>query len=132
MGVSAILYPQPFGLEAEWNWGRGPELSNDYRSVGVGALHGGYVQANYRMKTGWGDMFPFARWNYYDGARKFANNAPRTRVNEIDFGLEWSPWPEIELSLMYTHTFQRTDTSSYPYRDVENADRLGFQFQWNY
>ncbi len=132
VGVSAILYPQPFGLEAEWNWGRGPELSSDYRSIGVGSLHGGYVQANYRVKTGWGEMFPFARWHYYDGARKFANNAPRTKVNEVDFGLEWSPWPEIELSVMYTHTFQRTDTTSAPYRDVENADRLGLQVQWNY
>lgn len=23
VGVHAVLYPQPFGLQAEWNWGRG-------------------------------------------------------------------------------------------------------------
>ena len=22
-----MLYPQPFGFQAEWNWGRGPELN---------------------------------------------------------------------------------------------------------
>lgn len=26
VGLHAILYPQPFGLQAEWNWGRGPQF----------------------------------------------------------------------------------------------------------
>ena len=132
IGVSAILYPQPFGLEAEWNWGRSPELSDDYRSIDTGNLSGGYVQANYRLKTDFGEVFPFARWNYYDGPRKFAANAPGTMVNELDFGFEWSPLPEIELSVMYTHTFERTNSSTFPYDRTENADRLALQVQWNY
>ena len=132
IGVSAILYPQPFGLEAEWNWGRSPELSKDYRRITTGNLNGGYVQANYRLKTDFGEVFPFARWNYYDGPRKFAANAPGTMVNELDFGFEWLPLPEIELSVMYTHTFERTDSSTFPYNRTENADRLALQVQWNY
>jgi hypothetical protein len=132
VGISAILYPQPFGIEAEWNWGRGPALSDDYRTVDTASLHGGYLMANYRLKTGRGEFFPFVRWNYYDGARKFANNAPQTRVNEIDVGLEWSPWPEIEVALMYTHTMDRTNTSSFPYEEASNADRIAVQVQWNY
>ncbi len=132
VGISAILYPQPFGLEAEWNWGRGPALSDDFRAVETASLHGGYVMANYRMKTGRGEFFPFVRWNYYDGARKFASNAPRMSVNEIDVGLEWSPWPEIEIALMYSHTMERTDTSSFPYQNAAGADRIALQVQWNY
>jgi hypothetical protein len=132
VGISAILYPQPFGIEAEWNWGRGPALSDDYRTVDTASLHGGYLMANYRLKTGRGEFFPFVRWNYFDGARKFANNAPQTRVNEIDVGLEWSPWPEIEVALMYTHTMDRTNTSSFPYEEASNADRIALQVQWNY
>ena len=77
-------------------------------------------------------MFPFARWNYYDGPRKFAANAPGTMVTELDFGFEWSPLPEIELSVMYTHTLERTDSSTFPYNRTENADRLALQVQWNY
>lgn len=132
LALTAILYPQPFGIEAEWTIGRGPQLSGDYRSVGVENLHGGYVQANYRLKTDRGELFPFVRWNYYDGARKFASNAPQNSVNEIDVGLEWSPWPEVEIALMYTHTIERTNTRSFPYNEASGADRIALQVQWNY
>ncbi len=132
VGITAILYPQPFGIEAEWNWGSGPELNADYSAITRGSLNGGYILANYRLKTDHGEFFPFARWNYFDGARKFAANAPVTEVNEIDFGVEWSPWPQVELSVMYTHTLQRTNTSAAPYNLVQDADRVGFQVQWNY
>jgi len=72
------------------------------------------------------------RWNSYDGGRKFATNAPRDEVSELDLGLEWSPWPELEVAVMYTHTFHRTNTRSAPFDDTEGEDRLGFQLQWNY
>ena len=49
--VTAIAYPQPLGVEAEWNFGEGPELSEDLRSIGAKSLHGGYVQANYQART---------------------------------------------------------------------------------
>lgn len=132
VGISAILYPQPFGLETEWNVGQGPELNRATNTITSESLFGGYVQANYRLKTSMGEFFPFARWNYYNGGRKFATNAPGETVNEIDLGLEWSPWKEIELALMYTHTIQRTNTSAFPYPEIENADRIALQVQWNY
>ncbi len=132
VALTAVLYPQPFGIEAEWTFGRGPELASDARSVEVGSLHGGYVQANYRLKADRGEFFPFVRWSYFDGARKFASNAPGTIVNEIDVGLEWSPWPEVEIALMYTHTMDRTNTRSFPYESAGGADRIALQVQWNY
>jgi hypothetical protein len=131
--LTAVVYPQPIGIEAEWSWGRGPELEADGASIGVHALRGGYLQLNYRLEgadsTVW---FPFLRWNRYDGARKFARNAPPEDVDELDLGLEWSPRPEIELAAMYTHTFVRTNTTAAPYADVRDADRIGFQLQWNF
>ena len=132
VGFTAVWYPQPIGVEMEWNVGRGPELSADYTRIESESLHGGYVQLNYRKQHSSGAWFPFARWNYFDGARKFARNAPRTKVNEIDFGLEFARWAEIELTGMYTHTFRRTRTGSFPYADTLNADRVGVQLQWNY
>jgi len=133
VGVSAILYPQPFGFEAEWNVGQGPTLSGDYKSIKSSSLHGGYLLANYRLKTSQGELFPFARWSYYDGGRKFGTNAPRSKVNEIDVGFEWSPWKEVEIALMYTHTIERTNTAIAPYtKDAAGANRIGLQIQWNY
>ncbi len=132
VAVSAIVYPQPFGIEAEWNVGRGPQLATDYRSVGRGTLHGGYVQVNYAAKSRLGTWFPYARWQYYDGARKFARNAPLDEVNEVDIGVEFTRWAEVELMGMYTRTIRRTRTSTFPYDLTRNANRVGIQVQWNY
>jgi len=132
VALTAVWYPQPIGVEAEWNVGRGPELSEDYRSISRNSLSGGYVQVNYRKATGTASLFPFVRWQYYDGARKFARNAPREHINEVDFGLELAKWTELELTMTYTRTFERTRTSLFPYASSRDANRLGFQVQWNY
>lgn len=132
VGVTAVWYPQPLGIEAEWNFGRGPELSDDLRSIDERSLHGGYVQVNYRRANSFGTWFPFVRWNYYDGGRKFARNAPHMKVNEVDFGLELGKWTELELAMIYTRTFERTRTSAFPYAEAKGINRLGVQVQWNY
>lgn len=131
-GLSFVWYPQPFGVEAEWNVGEGPELTPDGDRIESRFLHGGYLQVHYKQDTSVGTFFPFARWNYYKGGRKFATNAPRSSVDEIDAGLEYSPWPELELTLMYTHSFERTNTRTAPFDLTENAHRVGAQVQWNY
>ena len=64
--------------------------------------------------------------------RKFGSNAPFEYVNELDFGFEYSPWTDLELSIQYTWTFDRTNTSQAPYADVQGASRIEFQAQWNY
>jgi len=130
--LSFILYPQPFGFEAEWNVGEGPELSPDGDRIEARFLHGGYIQANYKWDTSIGTIFPFTRWNYYAGGRKFATNAPRSTVNELDLGFEYAPFPEVETTLMYTWSEERTNTRTAPYDDTKNAHRLGAQVQWNY
>jgi hypothetical protein len=132
VAVTAVWYPQPFGIEAEWNVGRGPELSHDFTRITDQFLHGGYVQLNYRIdEPSLGVFFPFVRWHYYEGGRKFARNAPGEIVNEVDLGLEWSPWPEVEITAMYTHTIDRTETRNAPY-ETGQGDRFGLQVQFNY
>ena len=132
VGIAAVWYPQPFGIEAEWNVGRGPELSADRRSITADTLHGGYIQFAYRDQNKLGNWFPFARWQYYSGGRKFAVNAPDSNVNELDFGIEWSPWNPVEFTVQFTHTFDRTNTRTAPYADTTSADRISLQAQINY
>jgi hypothetical protein len=132
VGFTAVWYPQPFGVEAEWNFGVGPELSANRSTIQSQFLHGGYVQLSYKEDNKLGNWFPFLRWNYYDGGRKFAVNAPSDRVNEVDFGLEWAPWQAVEFTVQYTHTFERTNTRTSPYAETSNADRISFQAQLNY
>ena len=132
VAVTAIVYPQPYGIEAEWTVGKGPQLSDDYRRIDARTLHGGYVQLNYAAQTRLGRWAPFARWNYFDGARKFARNAPDQQVSEIDAGVEFAKWAEVEVTGMFTHTFKRTRTSTFPFALTRDANRVAFQVQWNY
>ncbi|MCF7789094.1 MAG: OprO/OprP family phosphate-selective porin [Prosthecobacter sp.] len=131
VGISAILYPQPFGIETEWNWGKGPQLSNDMRTITSSSLSGGYVQANYRhVFANQREFIPFARWQTYNGGRKFATNAPKDKVNEVGIGFRFIPYPELELTAMFMHGM-RTNTSVAPYNTV-NYDYLGIQAQVNF
>ncbi len=131
-GLSFVWFPQPFGLDVEWNVGAGPELTSSGDRIESRFLHGGYVQLSYRRETSFGEWIPFTRWNYYAGGRKFGTNAPKESVNEIDLGIEYAPWKEIELVLSYTHSFERTNTRTAPYDDTTDAERIGAQVQWNY
>jgi hypothetical protein len=133
VGFTAVWYPQPIGVEMEWNVGRGPELSADLTRIETQSLQGGYVQVNYRTAgPGGRSLVPFTRWQYYDGARKFARNAPPEKVNELDLGLEFARWAELELTVLWTHTFERARTGLFPYDVTRGANRIGFQAQWNY
>lgn len=132
VAVTVVAYPQPVGVEAEWTFGRGPALAADQRSIDAESLMGGHLQLNYKGRNALGTWFPFTRWNYYDGARKFARNAPRVAVNEVDLGVEFVRWADVELTAMYTRTLRRTRTSAFPYGTTRDANRVGFQVQWNY
>lgn len=133
VALSAVLYPQPFGFETEWTVGKGPEISKDYSTIEEKSLYGGYALINYRIKTeAGGDLFPFLRWQTYDGGRKFGRNAPHSRVRELDVGVEFAPWKEVEFSAMYTYSFERANTNDFPYSSVRDASRLGLQVQVNY
>lgn len=132
IGGTFVLYPQPVGIEAEWNVGRGPQLSADRRSITAQNLQGGYLQASFRHTRKQAVYTPFVRWQYYDGGRKFARNSPLDRVNEADFGVELTPLSELELTLLYTRTIERTRTSTFPFAPAKGADRIGVQLQFNY
>lgn len=132
VAVTAVLYPQPFGIEAEWTVGRGPQIADDLRSITSRTLNGGYVQASYRTRNGGGIWYPFVRWNYFDGARKFVRNAPRNEINEFDVGVEFARWAEVEITGVYTRTLRRTRTSTFPFALTRDANRVGLQVQWNY
>ena len=132
VGFSAIVYPQPIGFEFEWNFGEGPELDGNQLAIHTKSLQGGYVETSYKLDFDYGVFFPFVRWQYYDGGRKFARNAPHVDTNEWDFGVEWTPIPDIELAMDYSYTPFRVDSKDATYSGFHDASRLGLQLQWNY
>jgi phosphate-selective porin len=152
LAVSFRMYPQPWGLEAEWNWGTSPGLdvnavnNNGLRTGAIknGSLHGGYVQASYFannvrfMDMDLGNLIPFVKWQYYDGYNKAEINAPKNNVNDWEIGAEWQIAPEVELAMVY-HKMKRTNmTTGGEFNALEgsyrtfDAQALRLQLQYNF
>jgi hypothetical protein len=136
IGVSAIWYPQPFGLQAEWNWGHTPSLDLATNSIVERSLRGGYVQAMYKFENRFGSMMPFVKWQYFDGANKAETNAPVNDVDDIEIGLEWQIATEVELAAIY-HRMKRNNLvtgNSAGRIDYERfgAEALRLQLQFNF
>jgi hypothetical protein len=126
IGTHFVLYPQPFGLQAEWNWGRGPEYNATTKAVQEGYLQGGYVQAMYKYDN----IMPYVRWQEYHGGKKNRPNSPFNSVNETELGVEYQINKSLELTVAYAW-MKRTDTINAPY-DIHNGQVARFQLQWNY
>jgi hypothetical protein len=128
-----IMYPQPWGIEAEWNVGQSPMLNDARDNITNSQVEGGYILVNYQHKYGEQSVFqPFVRWSYNDGARKFATNAPKQNINEIDVGFEWKWRKEVELVLSYTFSKERTNTSTTNPLIIADSQRATLQLQFEY
>lgn len=125
-----IWYPQPFGVQAEWTVGKGPQLDVEQQRIRSTTLKGGYIQAMYKLDGRYGSLMPYAKWQTYRGASKFDTNAPRMRVDETEAGVEWQPMEALEVLFAYSH-MRRTDVSAAPYPLVD-GDLLRLQLQVNY
>jgi hypothetical protein len=126
IGTHFILYPQPFGIQAEWNWGRGPELNAARTRIEEGSLQGGYVQAMYK----WDNIMPYVRWQQYAGGKKNRINSPFNVVRETEVGVEYQINRALELTVAYAW-MKRTDPTTAPY-NIHDGQLVRFQLQWNY
>jgi len=141
VGVSFVMYPQPFGLQAEWNWGTTPGLDIAQNIIKEKSLQGGYVQAMYKidnfqfLETN-GTLIPFIKWQYFDGYNKAETNAPENHVNDWELGVEWQIAPEVEIMAEY-HRMKRNNlvtgnrAGTLDYQSF-TADALRVQVQYNF
>jgi hypothetical protein len=131
VGIHAMLYPQPIGFQAEWNWGTGPQWDEVSRSIQERPIEGGYIQAMGRVKKSpLGPFMPFARWQHYRGGFKAGINAPRLETDELELGIEFQPTPPLELTLTYGRAKRREADERRSGR--AEGDILRAQLQWNY
>jgi hypothetical protein len=70
VAATFVLYPKPFGVQAEYNIGKGPRYNKLTNSVDVSNLEGGYVTLNYKWDLPKNQLYPFAKFQYYDGGRR--------------------------------------------------------------
>lgn len=131
VALSFILYPKPFGIQAEYNIGRGPEYNKLNNSIEVNNLHGGYATLSYRIAEEGRVLIPFARYQYYDGGKKHERDARSYEVKEFELGVEWSPFRAFELVVMYTISDRRYEDALLP-DNHQKGSLLRIQTQLNF
>ena len=138
-----VLYPQPFGLQLEYNIGDGPELTNltsetdaegETTYSGVISrefLHGGYALASLKLdNVASTTLIPYVRVMNYEGGKKHERNAPKYSVKEFEGGIEWQIFKALEVTAAFT-VAERTDARALPYS--QQKGHLGrLQIQFNY
>nr|WP_285711562.1 porin [Erythrobacter sp. COR-2] len=131
VNLHAILYPQPIGVQAEWNWGTGPEFVPASGRIEERPLDGGYVQLMGKIdKSPIGPFYPFARWQYYRGGFKAAINAPRLETEELELGFEFQLDSALEITTTYGFA-KRKEADERRFGQAE-GQILRVQAQWNY
>lgn len=148
VGITAIMYQQPFGLQGEWTWGKTPgadsapvttnpttSIRTIRTTISEKNLNGGYLQAMYRLtdvlKTG-DVLTPFVKYQYFDGYSKAELNAPKNQISDWEFGAEWQMTKGFELSAEI-HKMNRTDiTQLNGYGTRFEGTALRVQAQFNY
>ena len=127
-----VLYPQPFGFQAEGTYGTGPSLGwNETTTIEERRLFGGYAQVMYKIDdvAGTVALIPFVRATYYEGGKKFDALAPKHEVKEIELGLEWQLNKALEVVVVYDMAHRKVQAAKL-------SDEKGHvgraQIQWNY
>ncbi|MBS2097355.1 porin [Carboxylicivirga linearis] len=135
IAASIIYYPQPFGFQAEYNVGKGPEFAfdatNNSGSIGIEQLHGGYAQVMYRIQHKKQEILPFVKAMYYDGGKKFELDARSYTVKELELGIEWQPIKAFEVVGIYTIADRRYEDMANPINQ-QSGRLLRIQLQVNY
>ncbi len=129
--ASVILYPKPFGVQAEYNIGKGPEFNTATDSIEAKDLTGGYVMLNYQIKYKNHLFFPFTRIQYYEGGKKHEKDARSYKVNEFEVGVEWQPVKQFELVAMYTISSRRFEDFA-KQNNLQEGSLLRLQAQINF
>lgn len=132
VGATFVLYPKPFGVQAEYNIGRGPRYDKVSNTVEVSDLDGGYVTLNYKIDLPKQKfLYPFAKFQYYNGGKKFEKDARSYVVRDYEIGLEWQPFKAFELTAEYVIA-DRTFEDSALLNNRQRGNLLRLQAQFNF
>ncbi|MBX3101166.1 MAG: porin [Bacteroidetes bacterium] len=129
--ASLVLYPQPIGFQAEYNVGTGPQFNPATRVIEQAALRGGYITLTARIACKNHLIYPFVRWQQYDGGKKLELDARSYEVSEQEIGIEWHPWPTFELVTMYTISSRRFEDGQQP-SNLQKGSLLRLQAQLSF
>lgn len=131
VGATFVLYPRPFGIQTEYNIGRGPRYNTLTNTVDDTDLDGGYVLLNYKLDFKKQHIYPFAKFQYYDGGKKYEKDARSYVVRDYEVGIEWQPIKAFELTAEYVIA-DRTFEDSAVLINRQQGNLLRLQAQFNF
>jgi hypothetical protein len=127
-----ILYPKPFGIQAEYNVGKGPQYNSANDSIEVKKLSGGYITASYFIKGKNGMVFyPYARVQKYTGGKKHELDARFYDIKELELGLEWQLHKNFEFTAAYAFSNRRFEDSKLR-NNLQKGQLVRLQAQLNF
>jgi hypothetical protein len=127
-----VLYPQPFGILAEYTVGEGPEYKPGTDSITTQKLWGGYATLYYQLKTKkLGNILPFTRLQAYNGGKKHELDARSYRVREMETGVEWQINKNFELTTSYVISNRRFEDFRLK-NNTQHGNFMRIQVQLNY
>ena len=131
VAASFVLYPKPFGIQAEYNIGKGPEFNPVTDSIEMKALKGGYATLSYMIQSKKQVIIPFLRYQQYNGGKKHELDARSYRVKELELGVEWQPIRNFEFVAMYTISDRRFEDFK-KQSNLQKGRLLRLQAQMNF
>ena len=131
VAATFVLYPKPFGIQAEYNVGKGPEFNKLTDSIETKSLKGGYITTSFKTSINKQVIIPFTRFQYYDGGKKHELDARSYEVREFEFGIEWQPNKNFELVTMYTISSRRFEDYKLQ-NNLQKGNLLRIQAQINF
>lgn len=131
VAASVILYPKPFGIQAEYNVGRGPAFNKQTDSIEVQSLNGGYITLSYLKKFAKQTLIPFIRYQQYNGGKKHERDARSYNVRELELGAEWQINKNFELVVNYTLSNRRYEDYILQ-NNLQKGNLLRIQAQVNF
>lgn len=131
LAASVILYPKPFGVQAEYNVGRGPAFNKQTDSIEVQSLNGGYITLSYLKKFAKQTLIPFIRYQQYNGGKKHERDARSYNVRELELGAEWQINKNFELVVNYTLSNRRYEDYILQ-NNLQKGNLLRIQAQVNF
>lgn len=131
IGGTFVLYPKPFGIQAEYNIGKGPEFNTVTNSIEEKNLDGGYILGNYHYKYKNHLFIPFVKYQFYNGGKKHELDARSYSVKELEMGVEWQPSRNFEFVAQYTISNRRFEDGVLR-NNTQEGNLLRLQAQVNF
>lgn len=129
--ASFVLYPKPFGIQAEYNIGKGPQYDFTSDSILTKDLKGGYITLSYLFKHKSQQIIPFIRATTYNGGKKHEQDSRSYEVNEIEGGVEYQFNKHFELTATWLYS-EKTTSDKAKENNFQIGSMLRLQAQLNF